>query len=253
MRRWKELARQYSGWLIVLVTGLLVPIITNLTSSWLEAAVGRTPNRLLQLLAVGVAAAVALWVVGMILRERQDPLELVPRDARPERYPGLIALVGKGKAGEKPEPREQAAAKAIEYHLGDDNTLKICWLVASGGKEGSILAAQAISSEYESRCKIRICEVGSAFSVQDTYDAVQRIYSESIYDGEFREYGLAPDRVIADFTGGSAPMTAGMALACGRDRPMQYTTGRRARGEAEIASIPLLVEFKPTPRRRRGG
>jgi hypothetical protein len=43
-----------------------------------------------------------------------------------------------------------------------------------------------------------------------------------------------------------------MVLACGRYRPMQYTTGRRAKaGEPEIASVPLLVQFKPTSRRRR--
>jgi hypothetical protein len=166
--------------------------------------------------------------------------------------PGLIALVGRGRPGEKAGPRAQSAAKAIEYHLAGD-TLKVCWLVASSGEGGSVALARAIRQAYEGRCTIRVCQVGDAFSVQDTYDAVQRIYNEEIYRDEFAAFELAPERVIADFTSGTAPMTAGMVLACGRYRPMEYTTGRPARaGEAEIASVPLLVEFRPT-RRKRGG
>jgi hypothetical protein len=252
MRRWQDLVRQHSGLLILLVSGLLVPLITNLASSWLEGTVGQTPNRLLQLLAVGVAAAVALWVVALALPPRPEPLVLVPRDARPARMPGLIALVGRGRPGEKAEPRAQAAAKAIEYHLAED-TLKACWLVASTGEKGSIGMAREIRKLYDRPgCKIAIREVGNPFSVQDTYDAVQRIYNEEICAEEFAAFELTPERVIADFTSGTAPMTAGMVLACGRYRPMQYTTGRPAKaGEAEIASVPLLVEFQPT-RRKQG-
>ena len=107
--------------------------------------------------------------------------------------------------------------------------------------------ARAIRREYEPRCQICIREVGNPFSVQDTYDIVQRIYNQEIYDAKWQAFELTPERVIADFTSGTAPMTAGMVLACGRDRPMQYTTGHKK----GIASVPMLVQFQPT-RRRRG-
>jgi hypothetical protein len=249
MQRWTDPIRQHSGLLILLVSGLLVPLITNLTSSVLEATYGQTRTQLIQLVAILVAAAVAVTVLALALRRRAEPLVLVPRDARPSRSPGLVALVGKGRPGEGFDPHEQAAARAIEYHLGDGESeaaLEVCWLIASSGAEGSVVAARAIRKAYESRCTIRVREVGNAFSVQDTYDVVQRIYNEEIYDDEHRAFGLSPDQVIADFTSGTAPMTAGMVLACGRYRPMQYTTGRKA----GIAPTPLLVRFKPTPRRR---
>ncbi len=259
MQRWRDLIRPSSRWLLVLVTGMMIPIVTNLASSWLEATVGQTPNRLLQLLAIGVFAALALWVVSVVLREKQEPLVLVPRDARPARMRGLIALVGRGRPGEKLAIERQAAAQAIRYHLGDDAggaeaALKVCWLVASTGERGSIGTAREIRKSCEKPgCTIEIREVGNAFSVQDTYDVVQRIYNEEIYGDKLGELGLSPDQIICDFTSGTAPMTAGMVLACGRYRPMQYTTGRPARsGEPEIASVPLLIEFRPT-RRRRGG
>jgi hypothetical protein len=257
MQRWKDSIRQHSGLLILLVSGLLVPLITNLVSSWLEATFGQTPSRLLQLLALGVAAAVALWVVALALRPGPEPLVLVPRDARPRRSPGLVVLVGKGRPGHKLEFDKQAAAKAMDYHLGSDDggdpALKVCWLVASSGEMGSVSIASEIRAAYESRCKVVIREVGNAFSVQDTYDVVQRIYNEEISRDEFQEFELSPGSVLCDFTSGTAPMTAGMVLACGRYRPMQYTTGRPPKGgEPEIVSVPQLVEFRPT-RRKRGG
>lgn len=261
MRPWRTLIRRHSRWLLVLVTGMMIPIITNLASSWLEMTVGRTPNRLLQLLAVGAFAALALWVVSVVLREKQEPLVLVPRDARPPRMPGLIALVGKGKPGEKVEIERQAAAQAIRYHLGDDAAagagegaaLKVCWLVASAGEKGSIGVAREIRKLCEKPgCTLEVREVGNAFSVQDTYDIVQKIYNQEIYGAKFAELGLSPEQIICDFTSGTAPMTAGMVLACGQYRPMQYMTGRRARdGEPEIASVPLLIEFRPTRRKSR--
>jgi hypothetical protein len=255
MQGWKALIRGHSHWLLLLATGMLIPIITNLASSWLEMTVGRTPNRLLQLLAIGAAAAVALWVLGMALHEKPEPLVLVPSDARPPQMPGLIVLVGRGRPGEKTEMEHQAAVQAIRYHLGagGDGPLKACWLVASAGEKGSVGLAGEIGKLCETPgCKMVIREVGNPFSVQDTYDVVQRIYAEEIDSDEFRELGLGPAQVICDFTSGTAPMTAGMVLACGRNRPMQYTTGRRAKaGEPEIASVPLLVEFRPARQARR--
>lgn len=264
MSQWRQIVRRYSRLLLVLVTGMLIPIITNLASSWLEQTVGQTPNRLLQLLAIGVLAALALWALSVVARDKQEPLVLVPRDARPKPMPGLIALVGRGRPGEEAKIEGQAAVKAIRYHLGDGDgstqdaaggaALKVCWLVASTGEKGSVGMARQIRKLCDRPgCAIEIREVGNAFSVQDTYDVVQEIYNHEIYGEEFKALGLSPDQVISDFTSGTAPMTAGMVLACGRYRPMQYTTGRPAKsGEPEIASVPLLVQFRPT-RRRRGG
>ena len=67
-------------------------------------------------------------------------------------------------------------------------------------------------------------------------------FLERIYTQEAAEFGLSPDHIIADFTGGTKPMSAGLVLAC-RDRwPMQYVTGGR-RDRTDIASVPIYVRF----------
>ena len=251
MRSYRDLVREHSGWLLVLAGGLLLPLITDLGASWLERTFGQTPANLIRLVAVLGGLALVLWVLAILLRGKPEPVTLVPRDARPPRLPGLVALVGPGREGEKPNPLEQAAAKAIEYHLAHregEEGLKVCWLIASSGEGGGVPMAEEIRRAYQGRCSVVVCPVGDAFAVQDTYDAVQRIYNREIYGEKFKELELMPERVIADFTGGTKPMSAGMVLACGRYRPMQYTTGRKE----GIASMPRLVQFRPT-RRRRGG
>jgi hypothetical protein len=66
---------------------------------------------------------------------------------------------------------------------------------------------------------------------------VYRIYVQSA-----AEKGLTPGQIIADYTGGTKPMSAGMVLACREQRwPMEYMTG----GKKGIASVPLLVRFAP--------
>lgn len=49
-----RLMRRHPNLVLVFVSGLLVPLVTNLASSWLEATIGRTQGRLMQLLAVGL-------------------------------------------------------------------------------------------------------------------------------------------------------------------------------------------------------
>jgi len=219
------------------ISGLLIPLATELAGSWLEKTIGRTPSQLVRLLAIAVALAVGLWVLYLALGKRA-PLELVPREERPPSFPGLIVLIGPGRKGS--DPQSLSHNPAIEYHLDCDEAggkpLQICWLIATGGEQGSLPAAQKVRERYEERCTMIIKRLHDAFDVQEAYRTVQGIYTQ-----EAAEQGLAPDQVIADFTGGTKPMSAGTVLAC-RDRwPMQYMTG----GREEIASVPIFVRFTP--------
>lgn len=231
-----ELLRRHRNLVILLVSGLLAPLLTNLASSWLEMTIGRTPNRLMQLLAVGVALIVGLWVLHLALG-RREPLELVAEEERPPRYPGLIVLVGTGR--KDAEPDELSHNLAIEYHLNceeaDGDVLRVCWLIATSGVRGSVPVAREVRERYSDRCQLHIRVLNSAFDVQEMYQLVRRIYTE-----EAAEHGLAPQQIIADFTGGTKPMSAGMILACQDRWPMQYMFGRKG----EVASTPLLVRFQ---------
>lgn len=170
--------------------------------------------------------------------DKQPKRVLVPDDQQPAKHRGLIVIVGTGRPGEN--PMSQSAGQAIDYHLAaqpGQTGLEICWLVCSGGEYGSLNVAQALQAICKERgLKAYLRPVGDAFSVQESYNLVQRIYTD-----ETPDVGLREEEVIADFTGGTKPMSAGMILACGERRPMQYMTGRKA----GIASTPQLVRFTP--------
>jgi hypothetical protein len=192
-----------------------------------------------------------LWILSIVVLiwgtylgwRRVQPFVLVPEDQRPTKHRGLVVLVGTGRPGE--DPMRQSAGNAVEYHTaaGEEVGLEVCWLVASGGETGSLPVAEKLREACEARnVRAHIRTVADAFSVQESYDLVQRIYAE-----EVPRAGLSEQEVIADFTGGVKPMSAGMILACGDHRPMQYMYGRKE----GIASVPRLVEFTPRSQRER--
>ncbi len=231
--------RRYRWLVLLLLSGFVVPVLTNLVSSWLEQAFGQNPTQLIQLLAIGFAIAVALGVLYLILREERRRWVLVPSEQQPSPCPGLVVLVGPGRPGE--DPLKGPVGPAIDHHLVPDAEgqpqLKVCWLVAS---DEGLPVALALRERYKSRCRVLVRQVHQAFDVQETYEAIQDIYLN-----QAPAQGLTPQQVIADFTGGTKMMTAGMVLACGDRWPMQYMTGRK---EGAL-STPILVRFQDQTRR----
>lgn len=229
--------RRHRHLVLLLLSGFVVPLLTNLLSSWMEKTFGQSPAQFIQLLAIGLAVTMGLWVLYLALRQERRAWVLVPREQQPPRYTGLIVLVGPGRPEE--DPLQGPTGPAIEYHLASTSTelstgdtLKVCWLLASSQ---GVPVAEALRGRYESRCRVLVRQIYKPFDIQETYEVVQRIYLE-----EALTEGLSPDQVVADFTGGTKTMTAGMVLACGDRWPMQYMTGRK---QAAV-STPILVRFQ---------
>ena len=233
---WRERLREQRALLRLIISGLLVQVIINLLSSWLEKLVGPTPGRILQLVIGLCIAALVLWAVLRLLG-REPAVEIVPKEEKAHRFPGLIALVGPGREGK--DPMKQAAVVAIEHHLapeGPGESLRNVWLVTGRGERGGVPVTEAIRNKYAGGCEVRVCTVADAFDLQETYALVRRIYTEDL-----PELGLHPQQVVADLSGGTAMMTAGMAVAC-RDRwPMEYVTG----GKEGMVPAPVLVRWEP--------
>lgn len=237
---WRARLRTQRGLLRLIVTGVLVQVIVDLLSSWLEMLVGPTPGRLLQL-AIGLClAGLILWALFRLLGQ-ESAREIVPREEKAPRFAGLIALLGPGRAGR--DPLQQAAAVALEHHLapeGPGEPLQAAWLITGRGERGGVAVAEAFRDRYGDRCRVALCSVADPFDLQETYALVRRIYAE-----EVPGTGLQPQQVVADLTGGTAMMTAGMALAC-RDRwPMEYVTG----GKEGMVPAPILVRWEPVTER----
>jgi hypothetical protein len=131
----------------------------------------------------------------------------VKEELQPGKRVGLILLASS---------REAAAPASIQYHLP---ALKHCWIVATRESQATALA---LATRY--RDQIPYLYYGEPNylvdpdQIQSTYDMIVRIL-----DVEAVKAGLPAGAMIADITGGTKPMTAGMALAClARSRDMQY-------------------------------
>ncbi len=97
-------------------------------------------------------------------------------------------------------------AIAVEHHTP---SLKHCWLLCTEGEKGSW-------RQYETaRDVLRACVPASdiAFHQVAIDDANDLTHTLVAVEGIYRGRTLAPGDIIADFTGGTAAMSAGMILA----------------------------------------
>lgn len=216
----------YRPWVLAFLVSILVPLFINFLSTWLQLRWG-----ILYLIAVFIVFTVGVWALYKV----SEPKPVLQRRAvpkqKPPRYPGLIVLVGTGR-GPNTKKLKLSHEVAIEYHMGPTTDL-VCWLITS---KAALEIAHQVKEKYATQCQaIEIEVVDNEFGVQDTYECVRLIYTK-----EARKYKLKPSQIIADITGGTKPMTAGMLLACQEPWPMQYMFGR----PDEIVSEPIAIEFQ---------
>ena len=127
---------------------------------------------------------------------------------RPRR--GLILLAGPAKASNP---------AGLDHHL---SSLTHCWILAT---PESAETAAALFGEYGRQVEIRFGPdyIVDAEEFEPAYAITRRILRQ-----EAPEAGLGPTDIIADITGGTKPMTAGMAMACiACKTPMQYIKAQR--------------------------
>jgi CRISPR-associated protein (Cas_Cas02710) len=179
---------------------------------------------------------IVLIAIALFQKKQRAYPGLLSHLQQPEGKRGLILLVS----------NPNSASFAIEYHL-KKGTLESVWLLPSDGSDerefgsGTYPIAQAIQqnaqtlmAKYKRQIQVNIHRTGvSPSDSQDTFDAVNRI---------FRQSGYEPYEVIADFTGGTKPMTAGMIMAClPAERQLEYVSytvaDQRSHG-------PFLVDYQ---------
>jgi hypothetical protein len=153
---------------------------------------------------------------------------------RPEGKQGLILLAS----------NPNSAEFAIRYHLIEQGTLKRVWIIASDDKaelqfgQGTYPAAlqirvraKALAESIGKPLKVDICRPVSPADSQDTFDEVNSI---------FRKSGYETRDIIADFTGGTKPMSVGMIMACLRvDRELEYVSFNKPHSYG-----PFLVDYQ---------
>jgi len=160
-----------------------------------------------------IAVLATLVSVGSVLfalksRRRITPDRYGVRDLpKPRQYCGLIMFAG----------LQQRAhlERAIQYH-GDK--LKSVWLITT---EGSREVASTIQSAYQTLGrKVSIVPLDDPLDLRSAKAIVEEIYREHLDT-------LDEEDVIADFTGGTKPMTVGMIFAClSPSRHLEYVPAR---------------------------
>lgn len=181
-------------WFGPLVSGVVLAMILNMISEVLADLWGVT----------GVAVAVFGMLVLIFLivyayyifseRKYLEPTKIISKE-NPSKRKGLIVLVS----------NEPTLLSAIRYHEGE---LKCCWLIVTQqAKDRGFLNDVRRQVPPEIHFEER--------GLQDEYDA-KECYAivRGVYQDDVARFGLEPKDVIADITGGTKPMTMGMALAC---------------------------------------
>ena len=157
---------------------------------------------------------------------------------------GLIALVSLGQGYESTEA-------AIQHHLRTDDPekrLKYCWLLAGPGEgeTSSIANANFLKGKFEEEgVKVEIWKLTDADNPSEVFCVINRIYKDAAAN-----YNLPNSELIADFTGATKSMTAGMVLACAdqnRDmqfmKPSEYDQNGRAKFHTPSYAKKVDIEF----------
>lgn len=82
-----------------------------------------------------------------------------------------------------------------------------------------------------------IWQVSDPASIAETFTLVDWLYAQRVPAS-----GLSEAEVVADITGATKPMTAGMVLACGSRRPMQYLLFQQ-----DGPSLPIALQVQTPP------
>jgi hypothetical protein len=193
------------------------------------------------------------WVPAFGLREVPEA------NVKPltQRYRGLIVAMS---------PRDESPAEAairFHWHEGIGAHLEHCWLICT---EKSLPYAQSLASKLAEAGMTQTLELHyGAYSLMDVDQPektvsllvpdslmddpnyIQRLV-DSIYEDAIAQANLDETEVIADYTGATKGMTAGILLACTRpERPLQYISQIQ---ESEIMSINISYRLKSLKKRR---
>jgi hypothetical protein len=184
--------------LFFLVGMLILAVMGNMLTDLLKDRFGSAPWRLIFIFLIsGVALALlvgAAHVAGAIQKKPLAEPYGIKGKPKPEKYKGLIAFV----SGQEPDHLR----KAVEYH---SDKLQSAWLIAT--KETKAMARE-LQDEFESdTLSITVKDLDDPWDLAKAKRVVEQIYADELGD-------LGEEDVIADFTGGTKPMTVGMIFAC---------------------------------------
>ncbi len=192
-------------------------VLGNVFTDLVKLYFGSEPRQLWLILGVaagllGVVVALAYSFGAIRARRTAAAGYAVVNQPQPRRYRGLIVFVSLAQRAH--------LEKALQYH---GEQLERVWLIATKEAKG---LAQELQAEYVTATRtLTLVPLENEWDLQAVQNVIEAIYREQLGD-------LTEAEVIADFTGGTKPMTVGMIFAClSPARHLQYVPARYAEGE----------------------
>lgn len=185
--------------ILFLVGAALLAVIGNIITDLFKFYLGDEQRRLWLILCTAVMLLIAVvylaFAIGSLrarlFTKRSYSILDIPHPAQRR---GIIAFVSLTQRAH--------LEKAISYHGSE---LQHAWLIAT--KDAEALANEIKGSHETSRLTIDVIPLDNQWDLLRCKEVVDSVYAE-------RLGSLTEEDVIADFTGGTKPMTVGMIFAC---------------------------------------
>ena len=205
-----------------------------------------------------IVLAIALTNLSQWFIRRPTSIQPKPLTAT---FPGLIVI-----ASIAPPRVKSAAQAAIEHHWDEGaGNLRHCWIICGGQKsqdharsiidqmQGQIAVindndnatefwlTHAHDPERQLQIYFKKLEPEATDDPNETFKLVNQIYEEAA------QASIEPSDVIADYTGGTKSMTAGIVLACANpERRIEFMKpgGYTPDGRADITQTSIATDVK---------
>ena len=189
-------AVQEIPWFGPVISGVIVALLVNTLSTTLTELFGLW-GAWIVMIVIGVLLVVfvASYQTGVTQRRKMIPPEI----PAPKKYRGLIFIF----SGSEPVLRA-----AIDYHRP---ILERCWLITTPEMNDKAKDAEAKFTVPGLSVDIWPVLSGASYNIRGCYEAVCTIHGQA---GVPNDQMIPSDQIIADMTGGTKPMSAGMILAC---------------------------------------
>lgn len=211
-----------ASWFSFVLTAILLASLVNVATSVLIEVTGT----IITLIAMAfVTLAVVVYANVYAYRVHDWTLkgkQIIGEHKSPAPCRGLILMV----------THAPTMRKAIDYHTA---ALKDLWLIVTPEMESAANDLRELARQNQVNCHTE--ELTEPFDANACYHLVKRIYEEQVL-----ALNLPRSAVIADMTGGTKPMTAGMVLACSNlGARLEHVPAYFADGKALVPLDPIEI------------
>ncbi|PKO20835.1 MAG: hypothetical protein CVU38_18010 [Chloroflexi bacterium HGW-Chloroflexi-1] len=209
-------------WFEFLFSIVLIAAMVNLATGALSQVIGPALTGAVLVLLLAATLIFANVYALQVRRSIERGERVLGGQRAPEPHRGLIVMV----------TRAPTARQAVDYHR---ERLQHLWIIMT--PEMRELAG-ALSKHAETlHVTCHLLELQNELDATGCYGVVR-----DVFQVHGPRYGLAPGEIIADLTGGTKLMTAGMVLACGDlNQALQFVPTQYVGSEPTVPFQPIEV------------